>query len=56
MTNKKVVIIGAGIGGLATAALLGKEGYQVTVIEKNKMTGGRAAIWKSKGFTFDMGP
>jgi phytoene desaturase len=56
MTNKKVVIIGAGIGGLATAALLGKEGFEVTVIEKNAMVGGRASIWKSKGFTFDMGP
>lgn len=56
MKHKKIIIIGAGIGGLATAALLGKEGYQVTVIEKNKLPGGRAAIWKSKGFTFDMGP
>lgn len=56
MKNKKVLIIGAGIGGLATAALLGKAGYQVTVLEKNTEPGGRASVWKSKGFTFDMGP
>lgn len=56
MQNKKVIIIGGGIGGLATAALLGKAGYQVTLIEKNKHVGGRASVWKSKGFSFDMGP
>lgn len=56
MANKKVIIIGGGIGGLATAALLGKAGYQVTVFEKNKDAGGRASVWKSKGFSFDMGP
>lgn len=53
---KKIVIIGGGIGGLATAALLAKDGYEVTVLEKNSTVGGRASIWKSKGFTFDMGP
>ncbi|MBM3210532.1 phytoene desaturase, partial [Candidatus Saccharibacteria bacterium] len=54
---KKVVIIGAGIGGLATAALLAKTGrYQVEVIEKNAGPGGRADLLKKDGFTFDMGP
>lgn len=53
---KHTIVIGAGIGGLATAALLGKKGYQVTVLEKNADLGGRARVWKSKGFTFDMGP
>ncbi len=56
MKSKKVIIIGGGIGGIAAAALLGREGYSVTVIEKNPEVGGRASIWKSKGFTFDMGP
>lgn len=56
MKNKKVIIIGAGIGGLATAALLGKAGYDVTILEKNRIPGGRATQWKTKGFTFDMGP
>jgi len=54
--KKKVIIIGAGISGLATAALLGKDGFDVTVFEKNSEIGGRARIWKSRGFTFDMGP
>lgn len=54
--NKKIIIIGGGIGGLATAALLGKQGYQVTLLEKNSKVGGRASIWKKNGFTFDLGP
>lgn len=53
---KTVVIVGAGIGGLATACLLGKKGYKVTVLEKNEKVGGRANIFKEKGYVFDMGP
>lgn len=53
---KKAVIIGAGIGGLATSALLAKAGYEVVVVEKNKHVGGRAGLHKAKGFTFDTGP
>ena len=52
----KVVIIGAGFGGLAAAALLARDGFEVTVVEKNEQPGGRASIHKDKGFTFDMGP
>lgn len=51
-----VVVIGAGIGGLATAALLAKQGFDVTVIEKNAQIGGRAACWEEHDFRFDMGP
>lgn len=54
--KKKVVVIGGGIAGLASAALLGKSGYDVTLVEKNKQLGGRARVYKEKGFTFDMGP
>lgn len=53
---KNVAIIGAGIAGLASAALLAKDGYNVTVYEKNDGIGGRAMVWKQDGFTFDMGP
>lgn len=53
---KKIVIIGAGIGGLSAAALLAKKGYDITVLEKNKQPGGRAGVFRAKGFTFDMGP
>ncbi len=54
--SKKVIIIGAGIGGLALAGMLGKKGYQVTIVEKNTASGGRARIWEKDGFMFDMGP
>ncbi|MDQ3008412.1 MAG: phytoene desaturase family protein [bacterium] len=53
---RSIIVIGAGIGGLATAALLGKLGWNVTVLEKNEQAGGRASQLKAKGFTFDMGP
>ncbi len=56
MKQKKAIIIGAGFGGLSLAPLLAKQGYKVQLIEKNNMAGGRARVWKSKGFTFDMGP
>lgn len=54
--SKTVAIIGGGFGGLAAACLLGKAGYRVTVYEKNEQMGGRASVFKAKGFTFDMGP
>ncbi|MFM9903819.1 MAG: phytoene desaturase family protein [Pyrinomonadaceae bacterium] len=54
--NKKVVIIGAGIGGLGAAGLFAKKGYDVTVLEKNANLGGRANIFEHEGFKFDMGP
>lgn len=53
---KKVIVIGGGFGGLATAALLGKDGYQVTLVEKNSILGGRARYFEKNGFRFDMGP
>lgn len=54
--SQRVIIIGAGIGGLATANLLAKAGYEVVVYEKNAQPGGRAGTMKIKGFTFDTGP
>lgn len=54
--NKRVVIIGAGIGGLGAAGLFAKKGYDVTVLEKNANLGGRANIFSTQGFKFDMGP
>lgn len=56
MENKNAVIIGSGFGGLATACILGKAGYDVTVFEKNEQLGGRASVFESDGFRFDMGP
>ena len=54
--SKKVVIIGAGIGGIATASLLAKAGYNVSVYEKNDSAGGRAGLLELDGFRFDTGP
>ncbi|MCH2044288.1 MAG: phytoene desaturase family protein [Saprospiraceae bacterium] len=53
---KKVIVIGAGFSGLAAASCLAKEGYQVTLLEKNDIPGGRARKFEAEGFTFDMGP
>ncbi len=53
---KKGIIIGGGIAGLATAALLAKQGFHITLLEKNNKPGGRARVWEKDGFRFDMGP
>jgi phytoene desaturase len=50
------IVIGAGVGGIATAARLAQAGYDVTVFEKTSRPGGRASIVQQKGFTFDTGP
>ncbi len=55
MANK-VLITGAGLGGLATALRLVKRGYQVEILEKNEQAGGRLNQVKKDGFTFDTGP
>jgi phytoene desaturase len=52
----KVVIIGAGIGGLATANLLAQDGHEVHIYEQADTLGGRAGQFKQDGFTFDTGP
>lgn len=53
---RKIAVIGSGFSGLAAASCLAKEGYDVTVFEKNDTPGGRARRFSSDGFTFDMGP
>lgn len=56
IVTERVVVVGAGIGGLATAALLAKDGYQVTLLEAHDHVGGRAGNWEKDGFRFDTGP
>lgn len=53
---KKVSVIGSGFSGLASATVLAKEGFDVTVFEKNSLPGGRARKFDADGFIFDMGP
>lgn len=54
--KKKVSVIGSGFAGLSAASVLAKEGFDVTVFEKNNQAGGRARTWEKDGFRFDMGP
>lgn len=54
-TKKKAVIIGAGVGGIATAAFLAKNGYEVEVFEKNSRPGGRCGQMIEEGHRFDLG-
>ena len=53
--NKKVAIIGAGIGGITTALFLARKGYQVSVYEKNPQPGGRCGQIIREGHRFDLG-
>ena len=51
MTDKKICIIGAGIGGLATGVLLTRKGYNITVFEKEPQIGGRALSFEGSSIT-----
>ncbi|TXC89643.1 phytoene desaturase [Metabacillus litoralis] len=53
---KKMVVIGAGPGGLAAAMMLASKGYDVDLFEKQSYIGGRNASIEEQGYTFDMGP
>lgn len=54
--GRRVVVIGGGIAGLASAALLARQGYEVDLLERGDAVGGRAGSWESDGFRFDTGP
>ncbi len=54
--KKKIIVIGAGISGLSAASYLARDGYDVTILEKNNYAGGRIRQLKVNDFTFDMGP
>ena len=55
-TSKRVVVIGAGLGGLGAAARLAASGHRVSVLERRDALGGRAYVYRQDGFTFDGGP
>lgn len=53
--KSRVVVIGAGIGGLTAGALLAHRGYQVLMLDQALVPGGCASTFQRKGFTFDVG-
>lgn len=56
MKQKSILIIGAGLAGIAAAAHLARRGLHVTVLEKNAHPGGRCDHITRDGHTFDTGP
>src|SRR4051794_25293523 len=57
LMSRRVVIVGAGPGGLAAATLLAHAGIQVEVIERQPCVGGRTScIQTEAGYRFDVGP
>ncbi|WP_462417562.1 phytoene desaturase family protein [Kytococcus sp. Marseille-QA3725] len=58
--TRRAVVIGGGVTGLATSALLAREGYGVTLLERHRVTGGRAGTWEATTgagrFRWDTGP
>ncbi len=54
--TKKVIVVGSGFGGLASALRLKAKGYDVTLLEKHPDLGGRARVFKKGSFIYDGGP
>ncbi len=54
--SPRIVVIGAGVGGLAASALLARGGAQVTLVERHSRVGGRAGLMERDGFRWDTGP
>ena len=53
--SNRIIIVGAGIGGLTTGALLARRGYNVLIFDQALVPGGCASTFKRRGFTFDVG-
>lgn len=54
--SKKVIVIGAGLGGISAAIMLKINGFDVEIFEKNEKIGGKLNTITEKGYTFDLGP
>ena len=55
MKKSEVIVVGAGIAGLTSAAILSKQGLSVTLIESHTQAGGCAGTFKRKNYIFDVG-
>ena len=55
MSKSEIIVVGAGIAGLTSAAILSKYGFKVTLIESHSQTGGCAGTFKRKDYIFDVG-
>lgn len=55
MNTERVIVIGAGIGGLTAGALLAHRGYSVLIFDQGIVPGGCASTFQRRGFTFDVG-
>ena len=56
MRNRKAIVVGAGIAGIATAIRLAVKGYDVEIHEKNSVAGGKMYSIEKDGYIFDAGP
>jgi phytoene desaturase len=56
LPDNRAIVIGAGLGGLAAAMRLGAKGYDVTVVDRLDMPGGRGSSITQNGHRFDLGP
>ncbi|MBN1420693.1 MAG: phytoene desaturase [Planctomycetes bacterium] len=54
--EKRVAVVGGGLGGLSAAISLLAAGYRVTLLEKNERSGGKLNLLEKDGFSFDLGP
>jgi diapolycopene oxygenase len=54
--SKRVIVIGAGLGGISAAISLAQRGYSVAIHEKNCQIGGKLNLLKADGYSFDLGP
>ena len=55
-SGKRVIVIGAGLGGMSAGIMLARAGFNVTILEKNANAGGKLNLLEEKGFRFDLGP
>jgi phytoene dehydrogenase-like protein len=55
MKRKRIIVVGAGLGGLSAACYAAMNGYETLVLERNRGAGGLVASWKRKDYVVDGG-